>query len=157
MNKNLYIYLLEYGAKKLEDGDYVSARQLIMHDLPMAGFTVNTVRKVHQLDIYCRAIYGFNNFNRIVLTGEEVSINNGAYSPQYDELYILPGSYQDYLEYIELKEARRSAKNASYYAIIAIVISIIALGLNIYFSEKQINNSTTIDEEQIHTIINEVQ
>lgn len=58
-------------------------------------------------------------------------------------------AYFNALDFEELQQARQSSKQAQWWAIIAILISIISLGVSIYFSNKQLHNASRIDEVQL--------
>lgn len=68
-------------------------------------------------------------------------------------LYVMKAdAYFTLLEYEELEEARASSKQANIWAIVALSVSVIATGLSVFFSIRQINTPTEIKQLQIDQI-----
>ena len=82
----------------------------------------------------------------MVLKTTGSSDNEATFTLNYD-------AYFNYLDYLELMMARRNAMSAFWTAIIAIVISIVAMGISIYYSQKQIESPVKIDAEQYQKLI----
>lgn len=61
--------------------------------------------------------------------------------------------YFNLLEYQELDSARKSSLQATYFAIIAIFISIISTAASIYYSNKQLDNPTTIGHDRLEQLL----
>jgi len=126
-----YIATLKYGKEKLEKGEGVTRAEFI-NDMENRGYnsekykTGDTFTEIFKINV------GMHNHSTRFLMGME--------------------AYFNLLEYEELKEARQSSKTATYFAFTAICISIITLGVSIYFSNKQLQSPTVLDKNQFNKI-----
>ncbi len=66
--------------------------------------------------------------------------------------FLEQSGYFHLLEFHELQSARKSSIQATYFAIVAILISILSTVISIYYSNKQLNNPTTINIEQFEAL-----
>ena len=66
--------------------------------------------------------------------------------------FLEQSGYFHLLEFQELESARKSSLQATYFAIIAIFISVASTCISIYYSNKQLNNSTTINIDQFEAL-----
>lgn len=137
--KNIYLDALEFGEKCLKDGKDITYNDLKKH-LEHIGYSFDTEAKDRLLKDMSR-----ETFHIYIENGEE-----WKNKPHY----INTEGYFKLLEYRELKDARKSSKEARWYAIIAIGISIMALLASIYFSIKELQQTTTINSEQFGVIEN---
>jgi len=128
---------LEYGEKSLNESWPVTFNSLKKH-LENCGYSFETVEKERLLMDLSRESF------HIYIEGGEAWKD----APHY----INTEGYFKLLEYRELREARASSKEARIYAIVAIIISIITLGISIYFSNKTLNQDVRIDRSQFETI-----
>jgi hypothetical protein len=76
--------------------------------------------------------------------------NEATFTLNYD-------AYFNYLDYLELVMAQRNARSAFWTAIIAIFISIVATGISIYYSQKQIESPVKMEAGQYHQLIETIE
>lgn len=66
--------------------------------------------------------------------------------------FLEQSGYFHLLEFQELESARKSSLQATYFAVIAIFISIASTCISIYYSNKQLNNPTTLNSDQFEAL-----
>jgi hypothetical protein len=66
--------------------------------------------------------------------------------------FLEQSGYFHLLEFQELESARKSSLQAIYFAVIAIFISVASTCISIYYSNKQLNNPTTISNDQFEAL-----
>jgi hypothetical protein len=135
---DLYIAILKHGYDKKQEG---ATYKSVKEHLENLGYVFNTV-DMDQL--YHRLFHQVFSHPK----GKELARQVNQETICYMEM----DAYFNYLEYIELKEARRSSKRATWFATGAIVISIVAMGVSIYFSIKQLKSPTKIETTQFEKI-----
>jgi len=133
---NIYLDALEYGEKQLVKRQGVTRKQLQRH-LENKGYKFSTKEEVRLLDDLAREEF-------FIFIGDNPDL----------KYYLNVEGYFKLLEYRELSEARKSSVEARLFALIAIVLSFVALLVSIYFSNMELNQKTTIEDEQFNVIKN---
>lgn len=82
------------------------------------------------------------------------NLNGSRFILKYDAYF----NYVDYLEYREALEASKSAKRYAIWSIgISVVLALVSIGLAIASILIQIYGSTTLDNNQFHQIIKQIE
>jgi len=139
--EDLYITILKYGKTHLLDGVTYSSVEKYLNS---KGYS--TEGDLHRL----RYRIMFNDVFEDPV--HRTLYVDGSSDQEKFTLFIKMEAYFRLLEYEELKDARKSSKKAQTFSTIAIAISIVALGLSIYFSIKQINSPVTLEMDQFEQI-----
>ena len=137
--EDLHIALLKYGQDKLENG--ISFEELREH-IKNRGYEVSDKRlRDHFRDNYDaldQQAQGGDSFG---------AIEKGLkFALSVESTFRL-------IEYEEFKNANRSSRIAIGFATAALIVSIVATCFSIYFSNKQLDASTKIDQNQLNRIL----
>ena len=137
-NEDLHITLLKFGKDHLEFG--VTFQQLQGH-IKKRGFDIEEKRLQD---------YFVENYRSLEITrrGHPIGAADEGlrFSLTVDSTFRL-------IEHEELKRANQSSRIATYFATAALLVSFIAASFSIYFSNKQLESSTKIDQEQFSQIL----
>ena len=136
--EDLHIALLKFGRDKLENG--ITFEELCQH-IKNRGYEVSDERlKAYFWDNY-------ETLDRQERGSPSKAIEKGLkFSLTVESTFRL-------IEYEEFKSANRSSRIATRFATAALIVSILAIAFSIYFSNKQLDVSTKIDQDQLNRIL----
>lgn len=137
MNKsseNIYLDTLLYGEEKLVKRKPVERKDLKQY-LVNKGYKFNTKEEKRLL-----AVLG------------KIAFNMSPEEPSNRKYYLTLEGYFKLLDYRDLSDARKSAREARLFTLIAIGISLLTLIVSVIFSIAELNQSTTISNDQFESI-----
>ncbi len=131
--EDLHIAILKFGRDKLEEG--VTFDEFKKH-VRAGGYDVSKDR----LESYFWGNY--EPLDRLERGRPQEATNRGSkFSLTVESTFRL-------IEFEEFQSANRSSRIATWFATAALVVSIIAAGTSIYFSMKQLESASEIDQEE---------
>ena len=136
--EDFHIALLKFGRDKLENG--ITFEELCEH-IKNRGYEVSDERL---------KAYFWDNYE--ILDREERGNPSEAIKKGLKFSLTVESTFR-LIEYEEFKSANRSSRIATGFATAALIVSIVATGFSIYFSNKQLNASTKIDQDQLNRIL----
>lgn len=136
--EDLHIAILKYGRDKLESG--ISFDELCSH-IKDKGYDVGKQRLNR---------YFWENYEEVDRTRKATS-EEQAYREQKMSLTV--ESTFRLIEHEEFQSANINSRNATLFASAALSVSIIAAVASIYFSMKQLNTATIINQDQLTSIL----
>ncbi len=140
VKEDLHIFILKYGRDKLESGATFDG---LCEHLKNHGYDVGTERA---------AKYFWDNYEAFERKDIPDTSGSGSFKKGAKFSLTVEATFR-LIEYEEFKSANRSSLTATRYATAALVVSIVAAGMSLYFSNKQLESSTTINSDQFERLI----
>ncbi len=136
--EDLHIALLKYGRDKLENG--ITFEELREH-IRNRGYEVSDDRLKNYV------VWNYESLDRQGRSNPLEAIEKGQkFSLTVESTFRM-------IEYEELKSANHRSRIATGFATAALVVSFVAAICSIYFSDKQLDASTKIDQDQLDRIL----
>jgi hypothetical protein len=144
LERDLLIDCLEYGRKTFSDPDFPNGAtdQDYLSHLTKCGHDMKNRNMIRIMN---------HVLSQACLTQSSSQRSNGAEYVSHHQLKV--DAYFSLLDYYELQEARSSSKLAKCVAIVSILLTIVTLGVSIYFSIAQLNNSSKFETNQFGQLI----